>query len=101
MLRVQDGGTHRTAQSRVLVLDTVLTQQAGVVPLPAGSCSTLDAYSAVLRSKGSLLNMTMIGNQSDPMQYEYSVSAIQFGIQVMDLGTSMKPGQVHSECAYF
>lgn len=50
MLRVQDAGTHRTAQSRVLVLDAVLTQQAGVVPLPAGSCSTLDAYSAVLTS---------------------------------------------------
>lgn len=50
MLRVQDAGTHRTAQSRVLVLDTVLTQQAGVVPLPAGPCSTLDAHSAVLTS---------------------------------------------------
>lgn len=56
MLRVQDAGTHRTAQSRVLVLDAVLTQQAGVVPLPAGSCSTLDAYSAVLRSKGGFLS---------------------------------------------
>lgn len=55
MLRVQDAGTRRTAQSRVLVLDAVLTKQAGVVPLPTGSSSTLNAYSAVLRSKGGLL----------------------------------------------
>lgn len=55
MLRVQDASTRRTAQSRVLVLDAVLTQQAGVVPLPTGSCSTLDAYSAVLRSKEAVL----------------------------------------------
>lgn len=58
MLRVQDAGTHRTAQSRVLVLDTVLTEQAGVVPLPASSRSTLDAYSAVLGSKENLLSNT-------------------------------------------
>lgn len=56
MLRVQDADTHRTTQSRVLVLDAVLTKQAGVVPLSAGSCSTLDAYSAVLRSKGSFFS---------------------------------------------
>lgn len=47
-LRVQNAGTHRTAQSWILVLDAVLTQQAGVVPLPTGSGPTLDAHSAVL-----------------------------------------------------
>lgn len=51
MLGVQNTRTHGAAQSRVLVLDTVLTQQAGVVPLSTGSCPTLDAYSAVLRTK--------------------------------------------------
>lgn len=51
MLRVQDAGTHLTAQSRILILDTCLTQQAGVVPMSACSCSTLDTYTAVLRSK--------------------------------------------------
>lgn len=55
MLWVQDAGTHRTAQSRILILDTCLTQQAGVVPLPACSRSTLDAHSAVLQSKDNLL----------------------------------------------
>lgn len=50
MLRVQDASTRWTAKSRVLVLDAVFTQQAGVVPLPAGPRSTLNAYSAVLRS---------------------------------------------------
>lgn len=57
VLGVQDAGTQRTAESWVLILDTVLTQQAGVVPLPAGSCSTLDAYSAVLRRKKGFLSM--------------------------------------------
>ncbi len=72
MLRVQDAGTHRTAQSRVLVLDAVLTQQAGVVPLPAGSCSTLDAYSAVLWSKGGLLtNMKL-----KTIQFQCSVNTV-------------------------
>lgn len=51
MLRVQDAGTHRTAQSRVLVLYAVLTQQACVMPLLAVSCSTLDTNSAVLKTK--------------------------------------------------
>lgn len=51
VLRVQNAGTHRTTQSRVVILDTVLTQQAGVVPLAAGSRSTLEANSAVLRRK--------------------------------------------------
>lgn len=60
MLRVQDAGTHRTAQSGVLVLDAVLTQQAGVVPLPAGPCSTLDAYSAALRSKRGPISDTTL-----------------------------------------
>lgn len=60
VLRVQDAGTHRTAQSRVLVLDTVLTEQAGVVPLSARSRSTLDAYSAVLGSKEKLVSNTTL-----------------------------------------
>lgn len=82
MLRVQDAGTHKTAQSRVLVLDTVLTQQAGVVPLLAGSCSALDAYSAVLRSKESLhTNITLKSVQSQCMEKE----------------TTKKPVQTHSE----
>lgn len=100
MLRVQDAGTHRTAQSRVLVLDAVLTQQTGVVPLPAGSCSTLDAYSAVLRSKGGLLtNMTL-----KTIQTQWSTNEVvlryKFGTWVMEWKTSMKPVQAHSKCAY-
>lgn len=55
MLRVQDAGTHRTAQSRVLVLDAVLTQQACVMPLLAVACSTLNTYSAVLKTKNKSL----------------------------------------------
>lgn len=51
MLRVQGAGTHRTAQSGVLVLDAGLTQQACVMPLLAVSCSTLDTYSAVLKRR--------------------------------------------------
>lgn len=65
MLRVQDAGTHWTAQSRVLVLDAVLTEQACVVPLFAGSCSTLDAYSAVLRSRESLLTNMKLKNKQN------------------------------------
>ena len=48
VLRIKEAGTQRAAKSGVLMLDTVLTQQAGVVPLAAGSCPTLDTYSAVL-----------------------------------------------------
>lgn len=55
MLRVQDAGTHGTAQGRVLVLDAVLTQQACVMPLLAVSCSTLDTHSAVLKTKNKSL----------------------------------------------
>lgn len=51
VLRVQDAGTHGAAQSRVLVLDAVLTQQACVMPLLAVSGSTLDTHSAVLKTK--------------------------------------------------
>lgn len=51
MLRVQDAGTHWTAQSGVLVLDAVLAQQAGVMPLPAAPRPTLDAHSAVLSER--------------------------------------------------
>lgn len=53
MLGVQSAGTHRTAQSRVLVLvlvlDAVLTQQACVMPLLAAPRSTLNTHSAVLK----------------------------------------------------
>lgn len=55
MLRVQDAGTHGTAQSRVLVLDALLTQQACVMPLLAVSCSTLDTHSAVLKTNNKSL----------------------------------------------
>lgn len=51
MLRVQGAGTHRTAQSRVLVLDAGLTQQACMMPLLAVPCSTLDTHSAVLKKR--------------------------------------------------
>lgn len=54
MLRVQSAGTHRAAQSRVLVLDADLTQQACVMPLLAAPRSTLNTHSAVLKSKNSL-----------------------------------------------
>lgn len=102
MLRVQDAGTHRTAQSRVLVLDAVLTQQAGVVPLPAGSCSTLDAYSAVLRSKRSLLmNMTKLKPFRPNAVQKRCSCFTELARLVMEWEMSMKPSQAHSEHAYF
>ena len=51
MLRVQDAGAQWAAQAGVLMLHTVLTEQAGVVPLAAGPRSTLHTHPAVLQGE--------------------------------------------------
>lgn len=56
-LRVHNASTHRTAQSRVLVLGTGLAHEACVVPLNAGSRPTLNTHSAVLKKKDMLENV--------------------------------------------
>lgn len=52
VLWVQDTGTQQTAKAGVLMLDTGLTQQTGVVPLTAGPGAALDTHSAVLEEEG-------------------------------------------------
>lgn len=77
VLRIQDTGTHGAAQSWVLVLDTVLTQQTGVVPLSAGPSPTLETHSAVLWSRGVFPDQLRHAEVFKPRMCQQKTSAIK------------------------